>query len=215
MRSIFYCGAILTFLCIGACQTRTKNSENKNQTAEKVEPEFDRVEAETAIINATLSHLIPESAIEKTRIRISEYRPRLEHPKTMLLYFNEHFLVADSTVIHRFIEVGASDLLLQIHHMKAPRRSARIWEIKNVGDIVVPNTIPVSSAEYARLIGGVHYSLIVFNENKTRAAFIFDFTRFHEKGTAVFCAVEVEKKKGKWSVTSKTCINKGNSMLRE
>jgi hypothetical protein len=219
------------FLALGifsGCQSNSKikdkpDADNASRSDEFIpdsnpESKFNRQITEIAIINNTLPFLVPHGVItESQEIPFQKFDPRdtaalANHQKLidslgMTLYVNDFMMLATKKTVSGLIEKGASPLLMRIVDGGWEVKSFNTDNLIDFDKVRVGSDAPFTTAEKNRNVGGINFSIIVFSKDKNRAAFIYEFQRFHNKNTAQFCAVEVEFQKEKWVIISKTCNN--------
>jgi hypothetical protein len=177
-----------------------------NESIEKVEIKeafdenyvYDQEDEVYEIINVTFKELIPKSIKSGTTI-----------------FLNERLLVADTNLIKEFIENGGNELLYKISRKNTTSKPINLKRIYDFNGIEVLHTYPMTKKEIEKHIGGVIYSRIVFNENKTKASFIFHFERLHNENSKILCAVDVVNKHEKWILASKICLDDHHGVLFE
>lgn len=189
---------ILLFLCaISFTRCDLQQKATPDQPIEKEYP-FDQSKEVYEIINCTLKQLVPKS--------------KLAHPTVLV---HHQLLVADFELIQEFVQKGGSELLFKLNSNFAQPMPISMRKLKSFGNVQVLETFPLTTAEIDNNIGGAIYSRIVFNKEKTEAAFIFDFSHLHQKKGRVFCAVHMVKSNTKWKLGSKVCIENSSKMLIE
>jgi hypothetical protein len=225
---------LISFLAQGifsACQSNSKikdksDADNASRSDafisdSKPEVKFNRRIAEIAILNNTLPYLVPHTVIPEHHthksIHIDKYKQHVESERSnrqklidsmgMTLYVNDFMLLATKESVTGLIEKGASPLLMRIVDGGWKYKLFNPDNLIDFDGIDVGSSIPFTEDDKNRNVGGINFSIIVFSKDKTRAAFIYDFERFHNQNTAQLCAVEVELQKKKWVITSKTCNN--------
>lgn len=189
---------IFTFLLIIV----TISSCNSDFTKKSKLSVFSQKNLEIEIINSVLKELIPKGDILNTQAANSSDTFALS------IYINETLLIASKDVINEFVKKGANELLFEINEKRLKSKDMKCWLLQGFDDINVTCLAPLTSNEQNRTIGGANFSRIIFNDNKTKAAFIFDFGNWRNKNKSVFCAIEVEKKHSKWKILSRVCLEK-------
>ena len=213
-----------------SCDSSKKKVGKKKEKVSskfKIEPRSVKLKPATIedleidIINSTLYLLAPNHIIQypmqlqaitqdkyQQRERIDkEYRQALIDSLGMTLFVGEELLIASKENIKKLIDHGGSTLLNEIIDNDLENKNINIKRLKNKNNINLHDWYPIKTADRERNIGGVNYSRIIFNEDKSKAAFIFHFQRFHNEESALFCAVEVENKMGNWVIISKVCVD--------
>jgi hypothetical protein len=219
--------SFLTLGILSGCQSNSKikdkpdadNASRVNEIIPDSNPEskFNRQITEIAIINNTLPFLVPHRVItEPQEIPFQKYDPRdtalANHQKLldtldMTLYVNDFMMLTTKKTVSGLIEKGASPLLMRIVDGGWKDKLFNTDNLIDFDGVRVGSDAPFTTAEKNRNVGGINFSIIVFSKDKTRAAFIYEFQRFHNQNTAQFCAIEVEFQKEKWVIISKTCNN--------
>ncbi len=188
----------LLLLCaISFTRCNLKQKPTPVQPIEKEHP-YDQNKEVYEIINCTLEELVPKS--------------NLKHPTVLV---HHQLLVADFELIQEFVQKGGSELLFKLNSNFAQPMPISMRKLKSFGNVQVLETFPLTTAELENNIGGAIYSRIVFNKEKTEAAFIFDFSHLHQKKGRVFCAVHMVKSNKKWKLASKVCLENSSKMLIE
>lgn len=213
-----------------SCDSGKTNSGKKKEKINskfKIEPHNVKLkpasieDLEIDIINSTLYLLAPNQVIQypkplqaitqekyQQRERINkEYRQALIDSLGMTLFVGEELLISSKENIKKLIDQGGSTLLNRIIDKKLKNKKINIQKLKNKNNINLHDSYPVKTDDRERNIGGVNYSRIIFNEDKSKAAFIFHFQRLHNIESTRFCAVEVENQIGNWVIISKVCAD--------
>jgi hypothetical protein len=188
------------FVLVSLVGCRENPQDKKTTPVQPIEKEFpvDQSKEVYEIINCTLKQLIPKS--------------NLAHPTVLV---HHQLLVADLDLIKEFVERGGSELLFKLSSDFAQPMPISTRKLKSFGNVQVLETFPLTTAEIDNTIGGAIYSRIMFNKQKTEAAFIFDFSRLHQKKGRVFCAIRMVKSNNKWKLASKVCLENSSKMLIE
>ena len=188
----------LLLLCaISFTRCNLKQKPTPVQPIEKEHP-YDQSKEVYEIINCTLEELVPKS--------------NLKHPTVLV---HHQLLVADLELINEFVEKGGSKLLFKLNRDVTLPMPISTRKLKSFGNVQVLETIPLTTEELNNNIGGAIYTRIVFNKDKTEAAFIFDFSHLHQKKGRIFCAVQMVKSNKKWKLASKVCLENSSKMLIE
>lgn len=198
MKLLNRTSCFLVLISLVGCQ---ENPQDKKTTSvQPIEEEFpfDQSKEVYEIINCTLKQLVPKS--------------NLKHPTVLV---HHQLLVADHELIQEFVQKGGSDLLFKLNSNFAQPMPISTRKLKSFGNVQVLETFSLTTAELENNIGGAIYSRIVFNKEKTEAAFIFDFSHLHQKKGRVFCAVHMVKSNNKWKLGSKVCLENSSKMLIE
>lgn len=180
-----------------SCNSSVISNKEKSST-KNLSIEEKRINDNYNIINATLKNLLPEATD-------SEFE----------LLINEKLLLADKGLIEELIANGGDDLLLKIDRTKCNSEEIKIYKINDFGNIKISSTYPLTTAEFKKHFGWVNYSKIAYNENKTKASFIFIYERYHHLESKVLCAVDVANTSGNWEITSKVCLNNHTGFLTD
>lgn len=195
---LMFSGFFLFFLV--RCQVNSSETKSTLKQVKKVEKKFlyDQNKEVYEIINCTLKRLIPENKAAYST-----------------LLFHHQLVVADIELINDFVKIGGNELLYKLNHNFIQPRGISTIKLKDFGNVHILETFPLTTDELNKHIGGVIYSRIVFNKEKTEAAFIVDFSHLHQKEGRVFCAVHMVKSKNCWKIASKVCLENSSSMLIE
>lgn len=189
---------IISTILFPGCEHSAEPVQNKNTRSEKKSFPLDQDDVVYDIINATLKEIIPKSKKSGSTI-----------------FVNERLLVADIGLIHEFIANGGNELLFDISRQRTVSKGINIRRIQDFNNIEVLHTYPMTNDELEKHIGGIIYSRIILNRNKTKATFIFHFERMHDFKSKILCAIDVVKKNDKWIIVSKTCLKNHKGMLFE
>lgn len=188
----------LVLISLVGCQ---ENPRDKKATfVQPIEQEypFDQNKEVYEIINCSLKQLVPKSDLAQPTILV-----------------HHQLLVANLELIDEFVERGGSELLFKLNSNFSQPMPISTRKLKSFGNVQVLETFPLTTAEQENNIGGAIYSRILFNKEKTEAAFIFDFSHLHQKKGRVFCAVRMVKSNNKWKLASKICLENSTKMLIE
>ncbi len=198
MKNLILINCLLLLISLVGCKEIPQ--DKKTTSVQPIEEEFpfDQSKEVYEIINCTLKQLVPKS--------------NLKHPTVLV---HHQLLVADHELIQEFVQKGGSDLLFKLNSNFAQSMPISTRKLKSFGNVQVLETFPLTTAELENNIGGAIYSRIMFNKEKTEAAFIFDFSHLHQKKGRVFCAVHMVKSNNKWKLGSKVCLENSSKMLIE
>lgn len=200
----------LLLISVISCDSSSKQEEKSAPPKQK---KYDQPDIVYDVINATLKQLIPSRAIQITQATINYSSKNKSKDLNMTIFLNDRLLVASKENIQLFIDQGGSDLLWKINRESVEPVTINISRIRGFNKVEFPITYPLTKSEVDHQIGGINYSRIAFNKDKTKAAFIFDFIKSRDKLSSTFCAVEVIRKNKKWVILSKIFIHKSPSMM--
>lgn len=188
------CSFLLLLFLSNSCNCGKKK---ESKPAPEIQNPFAQKDEVYEIINATLPLLTPKHDGERT------------------LFLNNYSLVADTSLLNDFIAQGANARLLYLDREVRESKPLNIKRVKNFENTVIDPLFPLSNKELNKHLGGAIFSRMIFDSDETKATFIFHFERLHRMSSKIFCAIDVEKKKGKWVITSRTCLENHPGMLFE
>lgn len=165
------------------------------------EPEFDKAHEVASILNICIQEFVPKSIIIYKKKEMGGEQP-------FTLYVHEKFFLSNQNTIDTLINLGASTLLKNLNYSHSNHSYVPSHLLDDFDGIHVSSIPPLTSSEVNLNVGGVQFSKVIFNKEKTKAACIFEYTYKHNRLTDVFIALEFEKKENIWQILSKTEINK-------